>query len=64
MWTELNEHWWQYWGQVSQTRLTQMDDQILALYAKGISTFYIIDDFKHMFFGFDYSAGITLPTIA
>jgi transposase-like protein len=29
-----------------QTRLTQMDDQILALYAKGMSTRDIVDAFK------------------
>lgn len=32
-----------------QTRLTQMDDQILALYAKGMSTRDIVDTFKEMY---------------
>lgn len=32
-----------------QTRLTQMDDQILALYAKGMSTRDIVDAFKEMY---------------
>jgi len=32
-----------------QTRLTQMDDQILALYAKGMSTRDIVDAFKDMY---------------
>src|SRR5690606_37454292 len=32
-----------------QSRLTQMDDQILALYAKGLSTRDIVDDFKEMY---------------
>jgi putative transposase len=32
-----------------QTRLTQMDDQILALYAKGLSTRDIVDAFKDMY---------------
>lgn len=32
-----------------QTRLTQMDDQILALYAKGLSTRDIVDTFKEMY---------------
>lgn len=32
-----------------QTRLTQMDDQILALYAKGLSTRDIVDAFKEMY---------------
>lgn len=38
-----------------QTRLTQMDDQILALYAKGLSTRDIVDAFKEMY-GADISA--------
>lgn len=38
-----------------QTRLTQMDDQILALYAKGMSTRDIVDAFKEMY-GADVSA--------
>lgn len=38
-----------------QTRLTQMDDQILALYAKGMSTRDIVDAFKDMY-GADVSA--------
>lgn len=33
----------------NQTRLTQMDDQILALYAKGMSTREIVDTFKEMY---------------
>jgi transposase-like protein len=33
----------------SQTRLTQMDDQILALYAKGLSTRDIVEAFKEMY---------------
>lgn len=33
----------------NQTRLTQMDDQILALYAKGMSTRGIVDTFKEMY---------------
>ncbi len=33
----------------SQSRLTQMDDQILALYAKGLSTRDIVDAFKEMY---------------
>lgn len=32
-----------------QTRLTQMDEQILALYAKGMSTRDIVDAFKEMY---------------
>lgn len=32
-----------------QTRLTQMDDQIVALYAKGLSTRDIVDAFKEMY---------------
>ncbi len=32
-----------------QTRLTQMDNQILALYAKGMSTRDIVDAFKEMY---------------
>lgn len=32
-----------------QTRLTQMDSQILALYAKGMSTRDIVDAFKEMY---------------
>lgn len=38
-----------------QTRLTQMDDQILALYAKGLSTRDIVEAFKEMY-GADVSA--------
>jgi putative transposase len=38
-----------------QTRLTQMDDQILALYAKGLSTRDIVAAFKEMY-GADVSA--------
>ena len=38
-----------------QTRLTQMDDQILALYAKGMSSRDIVDAFKEMY-GADISA--------
>lgn len=33
----------------NQTRLTQMDDQILTLYAKGLSTREIVDAFKEMY---------------
>jgi transposase-like protein len=32
-----------------QTRLTAMDDQILALYAKGLSTRDIVEAFKEMY---------------
>lgn len=32
-----------------QTRLTQMDDQILTLYAKGMTTRDIVDTFKEMY---------------
>ena len=32
-----------------QTRLTKMDDQILTLYAKGLSTRDIVDAFKEMY---------------
>jgi len=32
-----------------QTRLTQMDDQILSLYAKGLSTREIVDTFKELY---------------
>jgi transposase-like protein len=32
-----------------QTRLTQMDDQILSLYAKGLSTRDIVEAFKEMY---------------
>ena len=32
-----------------QSRLTQMDDQILTLYAKGLSTREIVDVFKEMY---------------
>jgi len=32
-----------------QSRLTQMDDQILTLYAKGLSTREIVDAFKEMY---------------
>lgn len=41
----------------NQTRLTQMDDQILALYAKGMSTRDIVDAFKDMY-GADVSAAL------
>ena len=40
-----------------QTRLTQFDDQILALYAKGMSTRDIVDTFKEMYDA-DVSAGL------
>ncbi len=40
-----------------QSRLTQMDDQILALYAKGLSTPDIVDAFKEMY-NADISAGL------
>lgn len=33
----------------SQTRLTSMDDQILTLYAKGLSTREIVETFKEMY---------------
>lgn len=33
----------------NQTRLTQMDDQILTLYAKGLTTREIVDAFKEMY---------------
>jgi len=38
-----------------QTRLTQMDDQIIALYTKGLSTRDIVEAFKEMY-GADVSA--------
>lgn len=40
-----------------QTRLTRMDDQILALYARGLSTRDIVDAFKEMY-GADVSAAL------
>lgn len=40
-----------------QSRLTQMDDQILALYARGLSTRDIVDAFKEMYDA-DISAGL------
>lgn len=40
-----------------QTRLTQMDDQILALYAKGMSTRQIVDTFEEMY-GAEVSASL------
>jgi putative transposase len=40
-----------------QTRLTQMDDQILALYAKGLSTRDIVDAFKDLY-GAEVSAAL------
>ena len=40
-----------------QTRLTQFDDQILALYARGMSTRDIVDTFKEMYDA-DVSAGL------
>jgi transposase-like protein len=40
-----------------QTRLTQFDDQILALYAKGMSTRDIVATFKEMY-GADVSASL------
>ncbi|MGU5679755.1 IS256 family transposase [Aeromonas allosaccharophila] len=40
-----------------QSRLTQMDDQILALYAKGLNTRDIVDAFKEMYDA-DISAGL------
>ena len=40
-----------------QSRLTQMDDQILTLYAKGLSTRDIVDAFKEMYDA-DISAGL------
>ncbi len=40
-----------------QSRLTQMDEQILALYAKGVSTRDIVDAFKEMYDA-DISAGL------
>ncbi len=33
----------------NETRLTHMDDQILSLYAKGMSTRDIVDTFKEMY---------------
>ena len=33
----------------NQTRLTQMDDQILTLYAKGLTTREVVDAFKEMY---------------
>jgi transposase-like protein len=35
--------------QKGQTRLTQMDDQILFLYAKGLTTREIVDSFKELY---------------
>jgi transposase-like protein len=43
--------------QKGQTRLTQMDDQILFLYAKGLTTREIVDTFKEMY-GADVSASL------
>jgi len=40
-----------------QSRLTQMDDQILALYAKGLSTRDIVDAFREMY-GAEVSASL------
>ena len=40
-----------------QTRITGMDDQILSLYAKGMSTRDIVDAFQEMY-GADISAGL------
>lgn len=40
-----------------QSRLTQMDDQILSLYARGLSTRDIVDAFKEMYDA-DISAGL------
>ena len=40
-----------------QTRITGMDDQVLTLYAKGMSTRDISDAFKDMY-GVDISAGL------
>jgi transposase-like protein len=40
-----------------QTRITGMDDQILCLYAKGMSTRDIVDAFQDMY-GADISAGL------
>ncbi len=40
-----------------QTRLTQMDDQILYLYAKGLTTREIVDTFKEMY-GAEVSASL------
>lgn len=40
-----------------QSRLAQMDDQLLALYAKGLSTRDIVDAFKEMYDA-DISAGL------
>lgn len=40
-----------------QTRITGMDDQILSLYAKGMSTRDIVSAFKEMY-GADISAGL------
>ena len=40
-----------------QTRLTQFDDQILSLYARGMSTRDIVDTFKEMYDA-DVSAGL------
>jgi len=41
----------------SQTRLTEFDDQILSLYAKGMTTRDIVDAFKEMYDA-DVSAGL------
>ena len=43
--------------QKGQTRLTQMDDQILFLYAKGLTTREIVDTFKEMY-GAEVSASL------
>jgi len=43
--------------QKGQSRITGMDDQILSLYAKGMSTRDIVDAFQEMY-GADISAGL------
>ncbi|KKF34909.1 IS256 family transposase [Erwinia tracheiphila] len=43
----------------NQTRITQMDSQILSLYAKGMTTREIVDTFKEM-----YDADVSPPLIS
>ena len=45
------------WIKKGQSRITGMDDQILSLYAKGMSTRDIVDAFQDMY-GADISAGL------
>ena len=45
--------------QKQQTRFTSMDDKILSLYAKGMSTREIVETFKEM-----YGADVSAPLIS